>query len=191
MIVIKRKNTPVVACRLGDDSPLERRLIASGALRRQEDGRYEVFSREAVNGAGELAEAGSYVKLDREGFPYPNSAEYFLRNHEATEDGGYVQRSRPLEAWQEGQRLTEPVRFLLDSGRLTIDRRHPDRWFSARLWGTLLSAARDAVLVFYEIQRNPGGAIEDAQFAFVARSEFDRNYDVLQTSPAQGDADHE
>ena len=190
MIVIKREDAPVVACRLGDGSELEKRLIASGALRRLPDGRYEVFSREAVNTGGELAEAGSYVKVDHAGFPYPNSAEFFLANHVET-DGGYVQRSRPREAWQVGQPVSDAVRFLLDSGRLTIDRQNPDRYFSAQLWGTLLSARQDAVIVFYEIRRTAEGRVADAQFSFVAREEFDRNYDILENGPAQGDPSHE
>ncbi len=179
MIVMKRGDIPVVACRLGDGSELEKQLLASGALKRLDDGRYEVFSREAVNSCGELAEPGSYVKVDREGFPYPNSAEYFLANHELTERG-YVQRPRPLEAWREGQPLSDAMRFLLDSGRLTIDRQHPERYFSAWLWGTLLSSNRDAVIVFYEIARAEDGRVTDAQFNFVVREEFERTYDILE-----------
>lgn len=178
MIVMKRQNLPVTACRLGDGTALERRLIASGALRDLGGGRYEVFSREAQNGAGELARAGCFVKLDGEGFPYPNSAEYFLSNHDATADG-YVQRARPLEAWREGQPVSGAVRFLLDSGRLRIDRQDPLRRYSARLWGTVLSADRNAVIVFYEVRRGPAGTIEDAQFGLVAGDEFEKTYDII------------
>ena len=176
--VVKKAGVPVVACRLGDGSALEERLIESGALARRADGRYEVFSREAVNGRGEIAEAGSYIKVDGGGRPYPNAAGFFLENHEPAGDG-YVQRPRALEAWREGEPLSDEMRFLLDTGRLTIDRECPERWFSARLWGTLLSAAKDAVVVFYSVRRGPDGAIEDAQFALVAADEFRRTYDIL------------
>lgn len=179
MIVMKRGEVPVIACRLGDGSELEKRLIAAGALKRLDDGCYEVFSREAVNSGGELAEPGSYVKVDQEGFPYPNSAEYFLANHELTERG-YVQLPRPLEAWRDGQPVSDAVRFLLDSGRLTINRQHPERYYSARLWGTILSSNRDAVIVFYEIKRSEDGRVTDAHFNFVVREEFERTYEILE-----------
>ena len=90
-----------------------------------------------------------------------------------------------------GQPVSDAVRFLLDSGRLTIDRQNPDRYFSAQLWGTLLSARQDAVIVFYEIRRTAEGRVADAQFSFVAREEFDRNYVILENGPAPGDPSHE
>lgn len=59
-------------------------LIEEGAIQRPPDGSYALFSQEAVNGQGQIAQAGDYFKVDTidgRHFPYPNSREYFLSNH--------------------------------------------------------------------------------------------------------------
>lgn len=64
-------------------------------------------------------------------------------------------------------------------GKLLINEEDPDRYFSAQLWGTTLSAAKDAVIVFYSVTRDPDGKILEISFNFVARSEFDKTYDII------------
>ena len=52
--------------------------------------------------------------------------------------------------------------------------------YRARLWGAELSAPRDAVLVFYRVERDEGGAIVDMRYNFVAREEFDKSYRIVE-----------
>ena len=40
----------------------------------------------------------------------------------------------------------------------------------------MLTAARDAVIVFYELEYDAGGEIVEADFNFVAKDEFDKVY---------------
>ena len=44
-----------------------------------------------------------------------------------------------------------------------------------------MSAARDAVLIFYSITRDEQGDIVDADFNFVAREEFNQTYRFIET----------
>ena len=69
------------AYRLGDESPVLDDLERRGLLLRRNDGAWEIFSREAVNGSGQLAKTGDYLKLDGDGCPYPNDAAFFAENH--------------------------------------------------------------------------------------------------------------
>ena len=57
---VKSKKKIVKAYRLGAGSQMEAQLIREGAIRRREDGSYELFSQEAVNGRGEAARTGDY-----------------------------------------------------------------------------------------------------------------------------------
>lgn len=80
----KRKSRIVHAWVLGAGSETERRLIGEDTILREQDGRYRLFSLEAVNGVGELAEPGDYFKVEEvEGrhYPYPNDREWFIENH--------------------------------------------------------------------------------------------------------------
>jgi hypothetical protein len=47
------------------------------------------------------------------------------------------------------------------------------------LFGTLESAARDAVIVFYAIRRDDAGRITDADFNLVDREAFEQTYEWL------------
>ena len=53
--------------------------------------------------------------------------------------------------------------------------------FSAPLWGSILTAAADAVLVIYGLERDSSGRIVDAEFNFVAKPEFDLTYSFIET----------
>jgi len=63
---------------LGDQSEMERMLIAKDMIRVTSEG-YELMSLEAVNGRGECAAAGAYFKVDvmpdGRHFAYPNRKE--------------------------------------------------------------------------------------------------------------------
>ena len=180
--IIKKQGKPVQACRLGGSSPLLERLMAQGTLRALPDGSFEVFSQEAVlagSGRGQRASSGDYIKIDGAGFPYPNSCEFFQKNHRHIEGDTYEQIPAPLKAWTAEEPLCPEVKFLIREKGLVLNEAHPKRFFSAVLWGTPESAPRDAVLVFYELSYGADGAVTDAVFNFVVQSEFRDTYRIL------------
>ena len=179
---IKSRKKIVLAYQLGVGHPMEALLIEEGAILHLPDGSYELFSQEAANGHGELAQAGDYFKVDTingRHFPYPNSREYFLNNHTHLQGDEYEQLNKPLMIWQTGDALCDEIQWLVDTGRLTLKPQEPERFFNAFLWGADLSAAADATLVFYEVERDENGCITDISFNFVARPEFESSYVVL------------
>jgi hypothetical protein len=178
MNVMKLTGKRTQAWQLGENSAMELRLRESGKIRLLPDGGYELFSTEAVCGHGERAEAGDYFKVDSTGAPYPNGRAWFEAHHQWVGDHEYVQNPEPLQAWTVEEPVCAEIRFLLEQQRLTIDPDDSDRYFSAFLWGAQLSAARDAVVVFYDVRRT-GNTITDVDFNFVARAEFDRTYKIL------------
>lgn len=91
----EEKKKLVKAYRLGAATATEEELIREGAIRRLADGSYELFSQEAVNGAGEIARAGDHFKVDTvdgKWYPYPNSGRFFEANHRHLEGDSYEQR---------------------------------------------------------------------------------------------------
>lgn len=176
---IKSKRKIINAYCLGSGSQMEAMLLECGAIVLRSDGQYELFSQEAVNGQGQLAAVGDYFKVDvvnGKFYPYPNEREYFLANHDHLSGDTYEQRNKPLAIWQWGDEMFDAVQFLLDNGRLTLDPEHPQRFFNAFLWGTNLSASRNATVVFYHILRSEDGLVTDVSFNFVAKDEFDVSY---------------
>ena len=174
----KKKGDIIVrACRLGSGTKLERELLASGKLFLRSDGKYEVFSQEAKEGQGEIACPGDYVKIDTDGYPYPNERSFFEQYHYQIREDGFRQKSRPVATWQIGDPSCEAIAFLHQTGRLEIHEEDDAQYFKAELWGAPLSAAKDAVIVFYSIERDELGTILDVDFNFVARSEFERTYE--------------
>lgn len=167
------------AWQLGAGSPMEQQMIREGRIVLREDGSYELYSQEAVNGSGELAEKGDFFKVDSTGAPYPNSRERFLSTHCRIEGDAYLQQSSPVQVWMTGDPETEEIRWLLETGRLTLHPEDSSHYFQAFLWGAHLSAARDAVLVIYQCSRDEQGRLRDVEFNFVAASEFRRDYILL------------
>ena len=179
---VKSKKKIVKAYPLGAGHPMETALIEEGAIRRLADGRYELFSQEAVHGHGEIAGAGDYFKVDTvdgRHFPYPNSREFFLSNHTHVSGDEYEQANKPLLIWQVGDEPMEEVHWLVETGRLTLKPQDSAHFFNAFLWGADLSAAADATLIFYSVDRDAAGGITDISFNFVAKAEFDANYTLL------------
>lgn len=179
MKVIKKHGKTVSAYRLGDRSEVLDKLIAEGKLIPRADGTYEVFSQESVNGSGQIAKPGDYIKLDSVGSPYPNDAEFFNANHRHIEGDSYEQIPKPLLAWTVDEPITEEISFLIAHKGLILNDKSPDKYFNAPLWGTVESSPRDSVLIFYSVSRNEAGEITDADFNFVARAEFDKNYNII------------
>ena len=179
---IKNKKKIVTAYQLGTGSSMERQLIEEGAIHLREDGSYELFSQEAVNGTGEVAVSGEYFKVDTvEGkhFPYPNAKTWFEENHIHLQDDEYEQQNKPQLIWEATDPISEEIQYLLDNGKLTINENDEERYFNAFLWGADLSAARDATIVFYNINRDEQGNIVDISFNFVAKAEFEKSYSYM------------
>ncbi len=171
---INRKPKTVCAYELGAGSAVEAELIKSGRIRLLPDGKYEIFSRESVNGSGEIASPGDFVKIDGEGYPYPNERGYFLENHRFLDADRYEQKPQSVLAWTADDEMCPEVEYLMDHKGLVINESDPEKYFTAPLWGTVESAPCDAVLVFYRLERDADGRITDADFNFVARDEFIR-----------------
>lgn len=179
---VKSKKKIVKAYPLGAGHPMEAALIAEGAIRLRDDGRYELFSQEAVNGSGQIAYAGDFFKVDTidgRHYPYPNSREFFLENHTHLQGDEYEQLAKPLMIWQHGDEAPEALTWLLEQKLLTLKPEDPAHYFNAFLWGAELSAAMDATLLFYSVDRDANGAITDVSFNFVAKPEFEASYVIV------------
>lgn len=176
---IKNRGRLVRAYELGAGTETERQLIEEGAIRREADGSYRLFSQEAVNGEGQCAQTGDFFKVDTVGerhFPYPNSRDWFLERHVSHGADSYEQRVTPMPIWRKGDPPCDAVDLLLKSGRLRLDPESRDSYFNAQLWGAPLSAAEDAVIVFHRLERDEYGNPTDISFSFVERSVFERDY---------------
>lgn len=185
MRVRKKKGKTVKAWRLSEKNRVIKKLIVEKKVIPLDDGRYEVFSREAVRGNtghGQLAQADDYVKIDSEGFPYPNGSDYFEKKHRKVTKEEYEQILEVLNAWTVEEPMCPEVLFLIREKGLVIEENCPDKYYSARLWGTKEAAAKDAVILFYSISYREDGSVQDAEFNFVEREEFDRTYEVLEDS---------
>lgn len=179
---VKSKKKIVTAYPLGAGHPMEAALITEGTIRLRADGSYELFSLEAVNGQGQIAQPGDFFKIDTvdgRHYAYPNSREFFLSNHTHLRGDEYEQANKPLMIWQAQDAPTEEVRWLVDTGRLTLKPQDPAHFFNAFLWGSDLSAADDATLIFYRVDRDASGAITDIDFNFVAKEPFEADYIIL------------
>lgn len=174
--VIKNQGKTVEAWELGTGSEMQQKLFAEGKIVYTDNGKYELFSQEAQSGSGEKAVAGDFFKVDKAGFPYPNGREWFLANHRHIEGDTWEQLPKPLMAWESTEEITPEVQFLIDNKGLKLSPATPDQYFGAELWGSWLTAASDAVLIFYSVTRDENGTIVDADFNFVARPEFEASY---------------
>lgn len=172
---VKLQGKRVRAWELGAGSNMEQQMIREGKIRRAGEG-YLLFSREAVNGQGQYASTGDYFKVDGDGYPYPNDREWFHANHRHMTGDEYEQIPKPLGIWGIGDGADERIDWLTGQGKLVFRENDPARHFNARLWGADLSAAEDATVVFYGVERDDRGEISDISFNFVAREEFLRTY---------------
>lgn len=183
----KRDGKTVEAYRLGDDSPTLCALIDRGKLVKTSGHRWEVFSQEAVRGGsghGQTAQDGDYIKIDSQGYPYPNTKAWFEKSHRPTGPDLYEQIPQPLDAWDASEPPCAEIDFLCREKGLVLNDADPEHYFTAPLWGTMESADRNAVLVFYSITRAADGIITDADYNLVARDEFEKTYTVL-AAPGQ------
>lgn len=175
----KKKLVRLQAWQLGTNTIMERKLIEEGRIIKRDDGQYELFSLEATRGTGEIARAGDYFKVDATNCPYPNEKAKFERTHRRLEGDWYEQISVPVHIWTADEPVCEEINFLLSTGRLQIHSGDPQHYFSAKLWGTEETAPRDAVVVFYSVERDGSGTIHSIDFNFVVKDVFDETYELL------------
>jgi hypothetical protein len=126
-----------------------------------DNGEYELFSQEAKSGSGEKANAGDFFKVDKAGYPYPNKWDWFLANHRHIDADSYEQLPKPMDAWETTEPVTPEIDFLINHKGLKLSPDTPEQYFGAELWGAWLTAASDAVLVFYSVTRDENGVITD------------------------------
>ena len=174
--VVKNNGKQVKAWELGTGTSMEFRLLVEEKIVNTPDGGYELFSQEAKSGSGEKAMPGDFFKVDKAGFPYPNQRDWFLENHRHIDGDDYEQLPKPMDAWEATEDITPEVEFLVNHKGLKLSPDTPEQYFGAELWGAWLTAASDAVLVFYSVTRDENGVITDADFNFVARAEFEATY---------------
>lgn len=179
MFTVLKKGTIQMACRLGEESPLLNQLLQEKKVARLSSGEYQVFSIETDGIHGQIAHEGDFVKVDTEGNAYPNAAESFLQKHVRTGENTYMQKPQRLSAWDTDEPMCDEIAFLIEKKGLLIDTGSQERYFSAPLWGTMLYAAHDAVIIFYSITRDGNGLITDADFNFVERSIFEQTYERI------------
>ena len=176
---IKNRGKLVCAYELGTGTEMEHLLIEEGAIRREPDGSYRLFSQEAVNGKGQTAQKGDFFKVDTvdgRHYPYPNKRAWFLERHIPIGGDSYEQLALPIPIWMKGDPPYDAVDVLLADGRLRIDADSKDSYYNAMLWGASLSAAEDAVIVFHRLERDENGSPVNISFNFVERSIFARDY---------------
>lgn len=186
--VIKKHGKTIRAYRLGDSSPAIDELIESGKIVPLPDGKYEVMSQESVlggSGHGQIACAGDYVKVDTDGFPYPNSAEFFETRHTLIRGDEYEQKPVPMSAWNIKEPMCPEIEFLQKEKGLMINREDFSHTFTAPLWGTIESAPGDSTIVFYSITFSENHEVIDAEFNFVVREVFDDTYSMLSDTSDQ------
>lgn len=109
-------------------------MISQGKIRRTQ-GDYELFSQEAVNGAGQQAHSGDFFKVDGSGCPFPNEREWFLSHHRRLQGNYYEQLNEPLFIWQYGDPVSEELLYLLKNERLRLNSSDSKRCYEAFLWG--------------------------------------------------------
>ena len=138
-----KKNTKRQAWELGAGSDMEKQLIETGKLVAHPDGIYEVFTKEATEGKGQIANAGDFFKVDTEGYPSPCERNWFFANHKHVEGDWYEQVAKPLKIWRKDDPESEEIKFLIDSGALNIHSEDLNKYYSAYLWGTMETAASE------------------------------------------------
>lgn len=173
---VKKFNVSVKAFELGADNPLEEELISAEKIIKHDDC-YEIFSTEADE-KGELAHAGDFAKIDNAGNPYPNARERFLNHHKHVEGNNYTQFPKVIMSWTYGDDTDEVIEYLLETGQLEIDHDSMKSFYKAELWGTILTAKKQDVILIYSYKKD-GDQIVSVDFNFIDKDEFDQTYEYI------------
>lgn len=183
MLKVKKKKGKIVqAYKLGEKHCFLEQLICENKIIDLKNGLYEVFSQEAVkseSGHGQVASVGDWIRVDGAGYPYPCKNDWFWNNMRHIEGDDYEQIPKELLGWTADMEMCPEVEFLVREKGLKLDESNFDKYFSAILWGNPEAADRNAVLIFYSISYKSDGTVEDAEYNFVERKEFERTYDVV------------
>ena len=174
--------TRVQAWELGAGSDKEKEMIHCGKIVAHPNGVFELYTQEATEGKGQMAKAGDFFKIDNRGCPCPNDREFFLQNHQHIKDDWYRQIAKPLRIWRLGDPECEELIFLLKNGILSIHPEDKQHCYSASLWGTTETAAVDATIVFYSVERDQEGKINAVDFNFVDADFFRTHYQIITSS---------
>ena len=179
--VIKSKTQFVKAYQLGSDNPVIKSLMDEGKITVIGNGRYEIYSQEAIKGGvgGEHAQTGDWIKVDNSGNPYPNKKEFFETNHSHVEGDVFKQLPKPVQAWDVNLEICPEIEFLVKKQGLIINEGSFDQRYTATLWGTKEVATKDAVIIFYSISYDKSRNIIDCDWNFVERDEFERTYSII------------
>lgn len=174
---IKKRGKIVQVYHLGDGKhPVIKELISEGKIKAVCESEYELFSQEAVNGTGQRASSDYYCRVDSSGSPYPISPEFIANNFQHIEGDDYEQIPTPVDVWTINDEICPEIEYIIKNKGLIIDATCDDKCFSAPLWGTILSANKDAYIVIYEIRKNDEDEITAVDFSFVEKNEFEKTY---------------
>lgn len=171
-----KTTTKVIAYLLGDNSAKEQELIREGKIKKISETDYELFSTESKNGKGEVAIKGDYFKIDSSGNPYPNAKEWFEKNHTFVESNVYNQIVKPIGVWDLTEEIIPEIDFIIKTGKLLINKNDDSKYFTAEIWGAMLSAPKDALILIRSFETNDTGEITDVSFDFITKEEFEKTY---------------
>ncbi len=178
MMIVRKTATQVQAYELGTTHKVIEQLIREGKVIPKDNNTFEIISQEAApSGHGEVMQAGDFIKVDSSGMPYPNSRQFFEENFIKVEGDTYEQKSKDLYAWAAGMAMCPEIEFLIAHKGLEIHPESAEKYFSAPLWGTTEYAAKNAVIIFYQIMYEKN-EISDIDFNFVERGEFEKTYEI-------------
>ena len=173
--VIKNKPEVVEAWRLGDCSSKETELMKSNMIVRFGD-LFEVHSQEYKE-YGEPVMIGDYFKIDKAGYPYPIDKEYFLKTHRHIEGNRWEEFPEPIMAWESADAISPEVRFLMENKGLEIDPEHPDQFFKEKMNQDIyIAATATTLIIFNSVSYDNDGNVINANFEFLSRAEFERDY---------------
>lgn len=176
---VKHQYKLIKAYRLGQKCAVLQRLMDEQRIISNHDGTFRIFSQEAVNGTGELALAGDYIRIDSTGTPYPNTAAFVRHNLRHLFGPYFLQIPHPVSVWTAEEDMCPEIEFLINKKSLILNESDPEHYFTAPLWGSTLSAAKNAVLVLYAVERNTQGQLTNLEFNFVEREEFHKTYRII------------
>lgn len=181
--VAKKDDVAYKAYRLGESNPELDAFFEAGLLKDCGDGYYEIVTLEVLaagSGKGEVAHAGDWLRVGVKGELFPNTDEYFRANMVEIGKDTYKQLPIRRKAWTADCEMCPEVEFLIKNKGLVLDWDNPDRFFSAPLWGTVEAAAKDAFLVFYELEYDNDGNVTEAYFNFVDNEAFEQTYEIIE-----------
>ena len=173
---VKKFNMRVKAFELGKDTPIEKEFIASGKIIKHRE-YYEIFSKESGQ-TGQFARIGDFVKIDNDNDPYPNKREDFLSQHNHIEGYYYVQIPRELLSWTYEDDRDDIIKYLLKTKKLLLDIDSENSFYQAKLWGTILTAKKDDIILVYNVTKADEKIIS-VDFNLVDKGEFNLTYEYM------------